>query len=90
MNNFYYHERMFTHRNINQFYQNGYLNFTVPAPTLTTNQYNETEGNQLATPIIIGGDPKQSLNQRSTSGFRPIFSSQSNMLTPNEAAKLLK
>jgi hypothetical protein len=45
----------------------------------------------MANPIIIGGgDPKQSMNQRSTSGFRPIFSSQSNMLTPNEAAKLLK
>ena len=94
MNNFYYHERMFTHRNINQFYQNGQLNFNVPImQTMTTNQYNETEGNnQAANAILIGGGayPKYSLNKRSTSGFRPIFSSQSNMLTPNEAAKYLK
>ena len=62
MNNFYYHERMFTHRNINQFYQNGQLNFNVPiTQTMTTNQYNETEGNnQAANAILIGGgsDPK--------------------------------
>jgi hypothetical protein len=53
---------MFTHRNINQFYQNGQLNFNVPImQTMTTNQYNETEGNnQAANGILIGGgqDPK--------------------------------